>query len=246
MEQNNTNINISDYKELTPALRLNIVVLQYFGKQKNFADATDINYDMASKYISGYMKITKKAAVKMQDLAGINADFVLNGNLPMMLDETKSAKPYDVVYKANVPIIYPSSLQPLQKQYETSEISKGFVSLNVLETRGNRAFLTPQGKINIVDITINGIQEPSTVLVHDADFIERYKHTFPFKINCYIVLDKDYRLNDLVFLSVDEVFYLAVYEANNIFIDCATKKKIAIKTKNDIKIYGAWFSVINR
>ena len=199
--------------------------------------------DAISKYANGRITITEEAVIKMQDLAGINADFILNGNLPMMLDEAKAGKPYDIKYKGPAPVIKHAALKTIEQQQEITEKTRGIIPHSILETRGRKGVLIPQGKINIVDVTINGIQEPSGIIVKDYIFIEQYKSVLLLKTDCLLVLDKSYYVDDYVFISVDGIFGLAFYQENDIIVDCASGKVIE---GEDISIYGAIFSVILR
>ena len=235
----------NEYKESTPALRLDVIILKYFSKQKILADMCEITYDMMSKYVSGRSRITKKASMKMQDMAGINADFVLNGNLPMMIDETKAKKPYEVRYEGNAPVIQ-SPVDRTKENFkkENKLMNRGIVSNNILSERGCRGITIPQDNINLIDITIDGIEKVDTFTVQNPVFIEKYKSLFSIKMNSHLVLDLNFHINDYVLVYIDEEFYLALYKDEKTFIDTANDEMIKIKDIDSIKIYGAYYSSI--
>jgi len=228
------------YKLQTPALRLKMVILQYFKTQKILSAKVAIPPDTLSRYVKGRLVITEKAAIQMQDLAGISADFILNGNLPMMLDEAKSAKPYEVKYQGKAAI---SEFSQLDAEFDTAESNRGFVPRSVLDDSwGNRDNLTQQGKVNVIDNYINGLKNARLIGVQSVKFVERYKSVFALKLNCDIILEKNYRINDDVFVRIDEVFYLAMYKNEKIFVDAVNNKEIPIAENSEIKIYGAFYS----
>lgn len=238
----NSNIKNSEesYKPLAPSFRLKLVIMQYFKQQKILSAKSGIPSDTLSKYVTGRLDISENTAMQLQDLAGINADFLINGNLPMMLEGVEIETPYVVKYPGPPPI--PNSY----KEYDATETTRGIMPYSVLDVQGRRDILLAQGRYNIADIAVNGIEQGHSITIQIPQFIEKYKSIFPLKLNCYIILNKNYNVGDDVFVSIDDIAYLATYENNNTFIDCATDKEIPIQDKRKTIIIGSYFSSIVR
>jgi len=221
--------------------RLRNVIDVYFGNQKKFAEYSKLNSSALSDYINGRNLISDKTATRLQNTINISKEYLLHGVLPMILDD--NIKP--LIARADV-VVKQTSLNQLQQQYDTMESYRGFIQNYVFEARGQRETIIAQGKINIVDVTINGLENAISVSIQSPEFVEKYKSVFALKLNCSIILDKNYRIKDDVFMSVDDDFYLAIYKNENMFVDATTDKEILIAENSIVEIYGAWFSSVIR
>jgi len=237
---NNFEANPEVYKALTPAFRLKMVIMQYFKTQKILSIKIAMPPDVLSKYITGRLNITEKVAMQMQDLAGINAEFLLYGNLPIMVDGATGAKPYDAKYNAPAPI------PNFYREHDKIETSRGVLDHCIIDYKGSKEVLLPQGTMNVVNIAVNGIENGLSICPTTPEFVEKYKHIFAMKINSYLILDKKYDIDEDILVVIDNYLYLAIYKDDNIFIDAANNKEIQIKDKNSVKIIGSYFSSVIR
>ena len=107
---------IKPVDELSPGQRLDIVISKYFGKQNEFAEATNLAPHAVSRYTEGET-ITPKAALDIQNFAGVNADYILNGTMPMMLSEKKMGDMED----ASIPTV----AEGIKQNAEHAEVKRG-------------------------------------------------------------------------------------------------------------------------
>ena len=101
--------------------RLLKIINKFFTTQIKFAYLSGMNDGSLSSYLSGRYNISKKIAYKLQDVVGVNSYYLLNGNLPMMADETR--KP---ILEGNVPYISKTDTKTLH----------GITKLYTLEYKG--------------------------------------------------------------------------------------------------------------
>ena len=66
--------------------RLTFIVSKYFGSAKMLSEITGILQSALSQYMSGQKPITVGTAMKLQDKADINKDFILAGILPEVIN----------------------------------------------------------------------------------------------------------------------------------------------------------------
>ena len=111
----------------------------------------EIDQGILSSYISGKNKFTKKFALRLQDVAVINSDYLLNGNMPMMVDETR--KP---ILDDNTP--YTSKTK--------EEVIKGGLleNMKMLDTQKNRQ--------NFLGSTVTNIPLPYVIIIDKKSWIK--------------------------------------------------------------------------
>jgi len=73
--------------------RLTFIVSKYFGSAKMLSEITGILQSALSQYMSGQKPITVGTAMKLQDKADINKDFILAGILPEVINNWQPIKP---------------------------------------------------------------------------------------------------------------------------------------------------------
>ena len=139
-EKNIADKNINE----TPADRLNIVIRKYFTTQAELANLLEIDQGSLSSYISGKNKFTKKFALRLQDVARINSDYLLNENLPMMIDETR--KP---ILDDNIP--YTSKTN--------TKTQHGIIKHYILEYEGSQQILRDTGDASVINVVLGNLEE---------------------------------------------------------------------------------------
>ena len=115
---------------LSPGERLDIVISKYFGKQNEFAKVTNLAPSAVSQYTQGET-ITKKAALDIQKIAGVNADYILNGEMPMMLSEKEMPYKEDASSIVAVP-------RSVRQNAEYAEASRGKIFNIIISKSNNR------------------------------------------------------------------------------------------------------------
>ena len=181
----------------TPGDRLNIVITKYFQNQQDLANIINVDQSSLSSYINGRYTITKKLANKMQKTAGINADYILNGNLPMMLDEKRK------------PIV--SRISKINAK--TTEL--GIIKHFILRYEGNQHTLSPDGEGSVINVVLGNIEDddqPFRVLNNVIEFEEKYN----ISMSASIILKKNYRDNDLVLYYNGAEYEIGVFYKNKI------------------------------
>jgi len=180
----------------TPGSRLNIVITKYFQTQQDLANIINVDRSSLSSYINGRYTITKKLVNKMQKTAGINADYILNGNLPMMLDEKRK------------PIITRISKIDAKTQH-------GIIKQFILQYEGNQHALKPDGEGSVINVVLGNTEEdnqPFRVLNNVIEFEEKYN----ISISASIILKKNYKDNDLVLYYNGSEYEIGVFYKNKI------------------------------
>ena len=211
----------------------------YYGSQRDFAKKFSINEGQLSEYINGTILISVRTAQMLQDKAKINSNYLFNGNYPMLLDKT--IKPIRQTPQS-VSVVH-------QAEFERSI---GGVQSYIIETKGLRDVVIPQGKTNIANVTVGGLVMAGVVSVQSPEFVDKYKSVFPLKLNCYIVLEDGLIANGVdVLVSIDNNLYLAnarlkIFEKHyeETFVDCATNQVIQVVDKDSVDVHGAYYSTI--
>ncbi len=218
--------------EITAGQRLEAVILKYFEKQSILAEKAQVSPNTISQYISGRIGISKKTAMRMQDLAGINANYLLNGEEPMMIANTQPAKPYKILHQGDVPAI--KSKQEQKTHY------RGIIKQMLLESSGSRREnLIDNGEVNIMDVVIDGIKSPINILITATHFREKYQ----IKANASLVIGEEYTDGNTVLAFDGKQFMLLEIDGEQM-IDIADGKEV--KDTESIDIIGAVFSLTTR
>ncbi len=224
--------------EITPGQRLEIVILRYFGKQKTLAEKVGLAANTISKYISGNLSISKATAMRFQDSAGINANYLLNGIEPMILNEEQAVvgKDYPIRFRGDAPM-FPSEIK--KKQAEKTH-NRGMIKQYIHVPSGRKKYLLSEhGEVNIIDVVVDGIKEPIAILMNTPDFCKKYN----LNIGSILIMNEFYEDGDIVFVAINEKHYIAELD-NDILIDIADDTEIIIT--DDIKIIGSVYSKVER
>ncbi|MDR0926715.1 MAG: hypothetical protein LBO69_02980 [Ignavibacteria bacterium] len=141
--------------------RFEAVIIKYFGKQRLFASAVGVSANTICKYATQELPISQKMAMKWQELAGVNADYILNGVEPMMLDESRIP-----IYTGKVPKRIP--IRSTIKQYTIGGDNR-------------RAVLNDNGEVNIAKVILGAEgKKPLPVMykVINQDFCNAYNFKY--------------------------------------------------------------------
>jgi len=227
--------------------RLRKFIDTYYVTNKRFAEVCGMNISVLSQYVNGTLLISDKTATKLQNIVGINKDYLFNGNDPMVLED--KLNPF-------------RHLQANQFQFSQSKApptsDKSISNHYNIETRGSTAMLGFHVFVSIEDIIVGNLDAPNIVLIESPEFIEKYKNIFPLQLYCHILLDRTARSGDDVLVCIDGVLYLANMMAEITeqkdkgdctiritFTDCASKEELSFNQTKD-EVLGAYYSTIIR
>ena len=205
------NINTSHLK--TAGERLGFFISKYFEKQIAFANKMEIKPDAVSRYVSNKVEITHKFALKMQKKIGVNADFILNGNMPIVIDDNIVP-----LYEGNIP---PKTLSA--KKQEANCINKNQLQLT---TSGVNEVLKYANECNIVKFAYANIKNPVLVSVISPKFCANYG----MAIGSLLVLSDEVEDGNIVLIKVGRNYQIAKY-IDEQFIDYKTDKKITLQAE---------------
>ena len=186
-EKNIADKNINE----TPTSRLNAVVIKYFDTQKEVADLVGISRGTLNGYLSNKHKITVKFAMRLQNATAINANYILNGIEPMMLNANIEPK-----FEGDVPNFSNIDTKTLH----------GITKLFILEYEGNHQVLKSTGDASVVNLVLGNLEEntsPFQVRNNLAEFEQDYN----IKEKATLILKKDYIDGDLVLFSKNNKKY---------------------------------------
>ena len=203
-------------------IRLKKIIDAYFDRQKVFAEKVGISEYTLSRYISGAIPISDKTATSFQMLIGVNKDYLLNGNMPMILDERKPLREH-LVRKAD------KSIEERTKQIQT-DTSRAFISQKILASSGKRQILAGNGTINLIDFDLSGVENPMLVSVISLPFCEKYK----LSNGVSLMISSEYQEGEIVLAEVGFYFILAEYYKDKL-VDIADQSEHLI---SDVNIIG--------
>jgi plasmid maintenance system antidote protein VapI len=223
----------ADELHQTAGQRLEAVVLKHFVKQKLLADKVGVTPNNISMYISGKNTITKKFAMQLQDLAGINADYILNGKEPMMLEDVgiENSKPYQTIYDGPVPIT-------IKKK---TLLQHGYVKQYFLSSEGKKHLLQDNHEGNVVNSVLGGANEQRKfmIVLISSDFCEYYN----LQIGTILIIDEEYSDGDIVLVSYKQRYHFARYENNKLI---GKKTKDSMEIVEGMEILGSVFRKIDK
>ena len=211
--------------------RLRNIIEAYFSNQKDFATKVNIIESAISKYANGTLLISDKIANTFQVNAGINKDYLFNGNLPMMLNDAKPIKEHLVASK--------TPTKQLIEQATVSNINSGWVKQFTLSKSGYRTALSNSGDMNLVDFVLDGIDEPISVLLTDVEFCQKYQIQF----GSALIVGGDIRDGVIVLVDLDGKFILAVSSGETVK---DTRDEQAVYLKSEVTIIGKAYSKMER
>jgi len=218
-----------DPKNIEIGSRLRNVIDTYFVTLNRFAEISKSSASHLSSIINGNLPLSEKLANKFQNTVGVNKKYLLDGEMPMMLNQ--NIKPIgDSTFTAPTKSI-------LLKNEEQANATRGNIPQFALSRRGLRSVLSAQGEMNIIDASINGIKEPFGVMVSDNVFCERYKK-FNLTLGCYLFIDSEITEGDLVLVKIEKEHHICLYDNGN-YYDATTKKPINV---DDLDAIGAIYS----
>ena len=217
------NINTSHLKNAGD--RLGFFISKYFEKQVAFANKMEIKPDAVSRYVSGKVEITHKFALKMQKKIGLNADFILNGNMPIVIDNC-----IEPLYEGDIP---PKTLSKKHDK-DTKLISKNQLQLT---TSGANEVLKYANECNIVKFAYANIKNPILVSVISPKFCDNYG----IPIGSLLVLSDEVEDGNIVLIKVGSNYEIAKY-IDNQFIEYKTDKKI----NTPVELVGSLHAKIER
>jgi hypothetical protein len=206
----------------TPAERLQLVVLKHFGTAATLAKQARMYPNNLSRYMTEKVPISKRFAMQMQDLAGVNANYLLAGEEPMMLPNAESLKSYPPIY------------EPMQKKISATQ--HGIAKQYILSDNGTRQEMVNSGEANIASLVYGEIDVnlPFIVYVVSPLFCETYKDYVG--ISDILIVKTAYSEGDVVLLVSDKQYFLADYKDRK-FVDRVTDTPI--EADENVKIIGA-------
>jgi len=178
--------------------RLSIAISKYFGTQALFANLIETSKGNLSSYISGRYNITKNFALKLQNTVGINSEYLLEGEEPIMLDKTRK------------PIV---ENVPLHISKPDTKTQHGITKQFILQDEGNQQILKQNGEGSIVNLVLGNLDDKSSpfqLLLMSDKFAKMYK----FNNNATFILKKDFFTDDLVLYSINNRRYKCCLERN--------------------------------
>ena len=217
MEKNNIN-------NETPGDRLLSVITKYFGNQTIFANLINKDKGSLSSYIKGRYNITKKFALDLESLVGINADYILNGNTPIMKD--KERKPiHDGV---SVPVVR-------KVDFKTQTTQHGFTKQYIMQDEHNETNIKDSGEANIVTLLFGNFKTPiPLILSHfSIDFGKTYN--IPFGSILLFKEKETFEDGDYVLYKKGKKCKIGIYN-NNQLIEL---KENTIENIDNINIFGS-------
>jgi len=188
--------NLNDNLIETPGDRLNIVITKYFETQKEVSGISGVDTGSLSSYISGRYNITKKLTNKLQKTTGISSDYLLNGNLPMMLDDTRKQ------------IISRVSKIDAKQQH-------GITTHLILQYEGDMQILKFNGESSVVNLVLGNLEEtplPFQVFNNLLEFAEDYD----IPLGSTLILKRDYKNKNLVLFTDKENYRLGIYNKKQV------------------------------
>ena len=204
------NVNTNHLK--TPGERLDFFITKYFGKQITFANKIDMNPDAVSRYVSNRVKITQKGALKIQKKTGVNADFILNGNTPILIDNS-----IEPLFEGNIPP------KTLSKRQDTKLVNRRQLQLTI---SGANEVLKDANECNIVEFAYANIKNPVLISVISPKFCDDYE----IAIGSLLVLSDDVEDGNIVLIKVGRNYQIAKY-IDNQFKEYKTDKKITMQAE---------------
>ena len=211
MEKNNIN-------NETPADRLNIVSLKYFKMHKDIADLLGITSGTLGGYLSGRHPITNKFTMRLETSAGISANYILNGIMPMMIDKNRMP-----IHKGKVPL---TSNTEVKTQH-------GIIKQFILEYDGNKKVFRDNGEGSVVSLVIGDLEEKNTPFMA-FNVLDDFEDDYDIAMNSTIILKKNYSEGDVVLYTYDDECKIGIYKDNNV---TELKTKI-VKPVQEIEIKG--------
>jgi len=222
-----------DPYDIEVGVRLKTIIDAYYSNQKDFAEIHGLDNSTISKYINGTLSLSSKTADLLQLRANINRDYLFNGDLPMLLDDTiKPIKQHLVEKTINATI-----KGTHQKEQELAKAKRGRIPQFAMTRRGIRSVLSMSGEMDIVDTSINGIKEPFGVHITDSEFCERY-NKFNLSLGCHLYIDNEINDGDPVLVYDDREHYICVYD-NGIYYEAINKEQLNVENSD---VIGAIYS----
>ena len=178
-----------------------------------FADLIEISKGNLSSYISGRYNITNNFVEKLQDLVGINPEYILKGTEPVMLDKTR--KPLVEGVPLNISKTDTKTQHGITKQY-------------ILEDEGNKQTLRPNGESSVVNLVLGNLDDKSYPF-QLLQMSEKFATTYNIKNNITLILKKDFLDDDLVLYTINDRKYEMGVFNNDKIKELKTKKTYSIE-----------------
>ena len=204
------NINTDHLKAVED--RLDFFITKYFGKQIVFANKMEIKPDAVSRYVSDKIKITQKIALKMQKKTKVNADFILNGNSPIVIDNN-----IEPLFEGNIPP------KTLSKRQDTKLVNRRQLQLTI---SGVNEVLKDANECNIVEFAYANIKNPVLISVISPNFCKKYE----MAIGSLLVLSDEVEDGNIVLIKLGRNYEIAKY-IDNQFTEYKTDKKINLQAE---------------
>ena len=220
-----TEDNVNTNHLTTPGERLDFFITKYFGKQIAFANKVGLKSDAVSRYVSDKTKITHNVALTMQKKTGVNADFILNGNLPIVIDNK-----IEPLFEGNIPA------KISHKRQDTKLVNRRQLQLT---TSGANEVLKDANECNIVEFAYANIKNPVLISVISPKFCERND----IAIGSLLVLSEEVEDGNVVLIKIARNYQIAKY-IDNQFTEYKTDKIITAVDK--IELIGALHAKVER
>ena len=155
--------------ELSPQERLKYLIIKYFGTQSKFAEKAKINVKLINNYIKNRTKkISDKSLITIEANVGFSKKFIVEGVSNELLPGIDLK-----------PIITPQtgyilSVSPMKSVVYTEKFEKGEAKSVTLEMWGKNMTLSPEPVRNIVNIGLDGIEDPMYIRISTPQFCDKY------------------------------------------------------------------------
>ncbi|MCL2313474.1 MAG: helix-turn-helix domain-containing protein [Firmicutes bacterium] len=214
--------------------RLRKVINAYFSTVKNFAEKFDFNRSQVSSYLNGTIPITDAFATKLQDKANINKDYLLNGNLPMLLEDKKPLREHIVkqVYQQQ-------SGLPIKPQSSSFDFNRSFAQHYILFGVAGKEYLEPKGTADIVTLAFDGIVKPFIVSVMSEYFCQKYN----IPVGSDLIINERYDDESVLLVLNNHKFFICEF-VDGVLLDTINDKQIIITETT--KIIGQIYTRLER
>jgi hypothetical protein len=213
--ENNKEITVNEI-----AHRLQQIILLYFKSQTRLHEISGVPISSINRICAGKKNLTSKMVIKLQETAGINANYLLSGIEPMMITSQVPEKSYQTKYHG---------ILPIKAQSTILDLSRSVTDYYVLVGANKQEYLDVKGKADVVNIAFDGIVKPFLIAICSIDYCNKYN--LPFGSD--IVVSEFYEEGHTVLAMIDNYFIKAKYTSNRL-IDKADCKEYLVTQKTKI------------
>ena len=225
---------VKDENNIEVGNRLRKIIEAYYSSVKDFAEKVNMTSPKISSFLGGHQTITDKTAAILQDKANINKDYLLNGNLPMLLEDKKPLREHIVkqVYQQQ-------SGLPIKPQSATFDFNRSFAQHYLLFGVAGKEYLEPKGTADIVTLAFDGIVKPFIVSVMSEYFCNKYK----IPVGSDLIINEQYD-DESVLLVLDNHKFFICENIDGVLYDTGNEDTRPIS--ETIKIIGQIYTRLER